>query len=162
MFLMPDHAELMKKHAGKKYRPSNGTEGELFFSHYCDKCSKKDTCQLMHRTMAFDVEHPEYPAEICYSAEGQPTCTEFDEQFQLEQKYVVYKIKDIELGKKRGVFTNEELAAMSSLQDKLGCIRENRGKDAVIDCVVIESSWEPEYKQAVDSIQNRFEQAKRQ
>lgn len=71
-----------------KYRPSNGTEGEGFISHFCCQCARSehlqpgagtDTmagCPILDLTFIHDVEDPEYPAEWVRDAEG-ARCTAF-------------------------------------------------------------------------------------
>ena len=63
-----------------KYRPSNGTEGEIFIGHFCEHCRKdlvNEGCKIQLRTMAFDIDEPEYPREWVYGADGKPTFTAF-------------------------------------------------------------------------------------
>jgi hypothetical protein len=68
----------------KKYRPSNGSEGECFMSEHCYQCihenpdpEKKPKCEIMTFTMCFGVDEPEYPKEWCYDENNRPTCTKF-------------------------------------------------------------------------------------
>lgn len=85
-------AENLKARAGEKYRPSNGTEGEIFFDHWCRHCARdkamregcdfeevddNESCEIIAATMAFDVDENGYPGEWQYSPEGQPYCTAF-------------------------------------------------------------------------------------
>lgn len=73
------------------YRPSNGTEGDGFFSAWCMRCARDKTmsegknyddcgpgevCELIGNSMAFDVDDPKYPQEWRYGANG-PECTAF-------------------------------------------------------------------------------------
>ena len=74
-----DHAAVLKESAGEKFRPSNGTEGELFIDSWCFEC-QRDTnqdCPIVAATFAFDVTDPEYPSEWQYGPDGQPRCTAF-------------------------------------------------------------------------------------
>ena len=88
----PTLAAMNVKNAGKKYRPSNGTEGDSFLHRWCircerDKslCSDKDfddsdegeRCEILNRTFLHDVDHPEYPTEWQYGKDGQPICAAF-------------------------------------------------------------------------------------
>ena len=82
-----DFAEVMKKHAGKPYRPSNGTEGVMFQERFCDRCAKDDydhetgggiLCPIIGDTMCFDVTDSEYPKAWVINERGQPICTEFE------------------------------------------------------------------------------------
>ena len=73
----------LPKSAGKPYRPSNGTEGEMFMAEFCDRCSKCDVgCQIIVASMAFEKDDPEYPKEWVFDSEGCPTCTAFEESEQ--------------------------------------------------------------------------------
>lgn len=67
----------------EKYRPSNGTEGMLFMSNFCDNCKHMpidpdapDQCEIQLYAMAFGINKPEYPKEWIYK-DGEPTCTAF-------------------------------------------------------------------------------------
>lgn len=88
----PGLAEMTKSRAGEKYQPSNGTEGDCFFSGWCrrcqrdkamregadyDECDDNEICRIPARTMAFNVEDDEYPNEWQYGQDGQPCCTAF-------------------------------------------------------------------------------------
>jgi len=74
--------------AGKPYRPSNGTEGDMFYDQFCLYCKHDnfdhDTCSggcpILLRTMAHDIGEPEYPSEWKFDSEGRPTCTAFEEE----------------------------------------------------------------------------------
>ena len=79
MIYTDKHAELLKPHTGEKWRPSNGTEGDLFFTAMCSRCNAKETCPIPAQTMAFDTGDDEYPEEWCIDNFGQPTCTAFDD-----------------------------------------------------------------------------------
>lgn len=74
------------------YQPSNGTEGECFFSAWCCKCDRDavmghgkdfddcgddELCKIIADSMAYKVSDPEYPREWCYGADGYPQCTAF-------------------------------------------------------------------------------------
>lgn len=87
-----DLAEMKKKYAGEKYRPSNGTEGEFFFNAWCcqcardkamregisiDECDDNERCDIIAMTFALDVDDPDYPQDWQFSKEGQPCCTAF-------------------------------------------------------------------------------------
>ncbi len=73
-------AESFKECAGEKYVPSNGTEGGLFMDAFCEKCTKVDCCDIVVHTMFLSVEDEAYPKEWQYTKDGQPTCTEFEEE----------------------------------------------------------------------------------
>jgi len=74
-------AESLKDHAGEKYRPANGTEGEIFIDRQCSQCQKNmdgtKLCDIIADTMLFNVDEDEYPSEWVYGADGQPCCTAF-------------------------------------------------------------------------------------
>ena len=81
--------DLAKKFMGtdKKYRPSNGTEGEMFCEMFCYQCRNwvlnrpTDTygCQkwIYDNTLFYDIDDPEYPKQWKYDTDGQPICTAF-------------------------------------------------------------------------------------
>lgn len=80
MILTPEHAELNLAHAANRYRPSNGTEGELFQGAFCAQCVNLDEhgyCEILMRMYSHDTDEPEYPVELVHDYRGQPTCTTF-------------------------------------------------------------------------------------
>lgn len=69
---------------GKKYCPSNGTEGDYFMNKFCYQCihenpdpDKKPKCDIMTATMVYYTNDPEYPKEWIYDKNNKPTCTKF-------------------------------------------------------------------------------------
>ena len=73
-------AERCKADAGKPYRPSNGTEGEVFFSAYCSDCTKsqrEEPCSIEGAAMFNRITDPDYPKQWIYGKDGQPKCTAF-------------------------------------------------------------------------------------
>src|SRR5690348_9141088 len=91
--IYPDSfAEMLKERAGEKYRPSNGTEGELFMEAWCrncardkamnegkdfDECDDNELCQIIADTFHYRVDDSRYPKEWKYGKDGQPCCTAF-------------------------------------------------------------------------------------
>ena len=73
----------------KKYRPSNGTEGEGFMEIYCSRCRKDakfretqdgtDGCPIIAATMLYDVDDDRYPSEWVQDESGAGRCTAFVE-----------------------------------------------------------------------------------
>ncbi len=78
----------------KKFRPANGTEGEIFIDGWCrncarykamsegadvDECDDNQLCKIIGDTMAYDITDPKYPVEWIYGEDGQPKCTAFVE-----------------------------------------------------------------------------------
>lgn len=76
----------------KLYKPSSGTEGEAFISHWCANCKRDsvcngsvqydeagddDYCQIIAATMSLDVSDPIYPKEWHYDTDGAPVCSAF-------------------------------------------------------------------------------------
>jgi hypothetical protein len=64
---------------GRPYRPSNGTKGCFFIATYCDHCIHENGddrhCDILTRSMCFDLNDPEYPREDwVYNAQGNPIC----------------------------------------------------------------------------------------
>ena len=70
----------------RKYRPSNGTEGEDFQEHWCAHCARDaafrdnpdsgDGCPIVAATFVFQIDEPEYPEEWIEDDRG-PRCTAF-------------------------------------------------------------------------------------
>lgn len=65
------------------YRPSNGTEGDIFMSQYCYQClhehpdpDVKTKCDIMTSSMVFGIDEPGYPKEWVIK-DGCPTCLKF-------------------------------------------------------------------------------------
>ena len=76
------------------YRPSNGTEGEIFMSAWCAKCVRDrpqrggnpfDGCEIITLTMAFDIDHPSYPEAWVQDDEGTPSCLECTAEDEADQ-----------------------------------------------------------------------------
>jgi len=66
---------------GKPYRPSNGTEGMLFFESWCERCkneSDEAPCPIIAKTMIYETTDPEYPQEWIVGEDGWGKCTAFD------------------------------------------------------------------------------------
>ncbi len=70
-------------HAGtfRPYRPSNGTEGDMFMAAWCERCALADYdgdgCMIQFRTLMHGIGDPEYPAEWNLTSAGIPQCTAF-------------------------------------------------------------------------------------
>lgn len=62
----------------RPYRPSNGTEGELFCEEWCYLCIHEVECEILTRTFIHDINDPEYPKEWIQDDDG-PQCTAFEE-----------------------------------------------------------------------------------
>tara|TARA_R110002072_G_scaffold302699_1_gene487422 strand:+ start:10723 stop:11004 length:282 start_codon:yes stop_codon:yes gene_type:complete len=69
----------------KKYRPSNGSEGEAFISKWCANCRNEDFdldsddhCHILGATMMYSIDEDGYPREWIYGDHG-PRCTAFDD-----------------------------------------------------------------------------------
>ena len=82
----PDLAKLTVEQAGQQYTPSNGTEGEAFWSWWCSRCERDkvmngtvwdvdagddDMCQILGASFAGEAK------EWVYGQDGQPMCTAF-------------------------------------------------------------------------------------
>lgn len=66
--------------ASRKYQPSNGTVGMSFMADFCDQCAIRGMCRILPKTMAYQVDDPEYPEQWTYDEEGYPTCTSFTDR----------------------------------------------------------------------------------
>ncbi len=65
--------------AGKPYRPSNGTEGEIFQEMFCYRCvhDEGDGCEIVLLSWLYKIDEPKYPKEWVFDKEGCPTCIKF-------------------------------------------------------------------------------------
>lgn len=61
----------------EKYKPANGTEGDIFMSRWCDGCSKQEDCMIPHITIFIDEDDAEYPQQWIYENDV-PICTAFE------------------------------------------------------------------------------------
>ncbi len=81
--------------AGTPYKPSNGTEGMSFIESFCDRCEKDRLyreacergnpdgavgCDILARTMLYDIGDEQYPPEFTHGQDGWPTCTAFESE----------------------------------------------------------------------------------
>ena len=75
-----------KQCAGESFRPSNGTEGMIFQSAFCDRCIHENYnpqtgcgkhCEVLTATMLFDERDAEYPKEWRFDSDGWPVCTKW-------------------------------------------------------------------------------------
>lgn len=72
----------------KLFRPCNGTHGDAFTSAWCGRCERDrkwredevDPCEILGRTLMYDIEHPDYPQEWRYEQDGNAVCTAFVEE----------------------------------------------------------------------------------
>lgn len=82
----PELAKLTVEHAGQQYTPSNGTEGEAFWSWWCNRCERDkvmngtvceadagddDMCQILGASFRGEAK------EWVYGHDGQPMCAAF-------------------------------------------------------------------------------------
>lgn len=75
----------------RPYQPSNGTEGEGFVAHWCDRClhdravrlheDYENGCAILARAYAFKITDPNYPTEWVQDLGDRSTarCTAFIE-----------------------------------------------------------------------------------
>lgn len=77
---VPEHAAMLVDQAGEKWRPSNGTEGEIFTNSWCGQCKRNmpGLCSILAATMVYDEASEHYPSEWQYGDDGQPKCTAFE------------------------------------------------------------------------------------
>lgn len=79
----------------KRYRPSNGSEGEGFEDRWCDRCMRDqkfrdawavdpdyadgaDGCSILSDAQCLNIDDPNYPKEWIYGDDGSPKCTAFE------------------------------------------------------------------------------------
>jgi len=86
------------KMAGKPYRPSNGSEGEMFQAQWCYRCERDrayqdwmagkikthgnafeepEGCKILSASMLYEVDDEDYPPEWVHDDEGFPMCAAF-------------------------------------------------------------------------------------
>ncbi len=68
----------------KSFRPSNGTEGDIFMGQWCEHCSKHAPgddvdCHILRDALATSMDDQHYPPEWIYRV-GVPACTAFVRQ----------------------------------------------------------------------------------
>lgn len=56
----------------KPYLPSNGTEGMMFMSQFCDKCYKDKSCTIVVKSVCG------YQPKQWIYVDNKPTCTSFN------------------------------------------------------------------------------------
>lgn len=68
----------------RPYQPSNGTEGMWFTDKFCMNClhcdpnpSGKKQCEILCRSLCWNVGDPQYPKEWIYDQDDKPACTKF-------------------------------------------------------------------------------------
>jgi hypothetical protein len=65
----------------RPYRPSNGTEGDMFMAEWCGNCASADYegdgCVIQLRALMHKIDDPDYPAEWSLTDGGCPQCTAF-------------------------------------------------------------------------------------
>ena len=68
-------------YAGKPFRPSNGTGGDIFRSYWCDQCEKdryeSKPCRIFTKTLIYSTDDKQYPKEWTYDDNGDPQCAAF-------------------------------------------------------------------------------------
>jgi hypothetical protein len=73
----------------KLYRPSNGTEGDWFWSRTCAKCVKRHSCTIYVNALA-----GKQPRQWVYGDDGDPTCTSLQEN-RKDTNYRCRKTQDL-------------------------------------------------------------------
>ena len=67
--------------AGEPYRPSNGTEGEMFMEIFCAKCihdqDENDPCPIPGSAFVFNINEEGYPKEWRFDDGGELFCAAF-------------------------------------------------------------------------------------
>jgi hypothetical protein len=60
------------------YRPSNGTEGDIFEAEFCERCKnwRDGECEINMRAYFNEIEDSAYPKEWI-KENGEPRCTAF-------------------------------------------------------------------------------------
>lgn len=55
------------------YLPSNGTEGSIFMSIFCDKCYKSNNCTILLKSLI-----GKQPKQWIYDESNKPFCSSFN------------------------------------------------------------------------------------
>lgn len=71
----------------RMYRPTSGTEGEMFIGHFCRNCIhgkyehtrdiNDKPCEIISFSFMCDINDKDYPEEWIYDDKDKPTCTAF-------------------------------------------------------------------------------------
>jgi hypothetical protein len=73
--------------AQRPYRPSNGTEGDIFLANWCESCAsgsnEDDPCRVQMYAFNFNIDDDEYPSEWIYR-NGVPTCTVYQHELDAD------------------------------------------------------------------------------
>lgn len=86
LFHDEDAERFFKAKAGKPYRPSNGSEGEIFYHAWCAECAHDDIyrrtqengCPIWADALAYASDDPNYPKQLVWDTDGQPVCKGFE------------------------------------------------------------------------------------
>ena len=89
LFLAEDAEKFFASKTREPYRPSNGTEGEMFMERWCADCARDHAhredpdaangCEIIVMAMCHNITDPDYPKAWVWNEKGQPICTEFEE-----------------------------------------------------------------------------------
>lgn len=63
------------------YRPSNGTEGDIFMDKFCFNCKnnpEENPCLILRDSLAYHIDNPHYPKEWIEDEKGE-RCTAFQD-----------------------------------------------------------------------------------
>lgn len=60
------------------FRPSNGTQADIFFADFCEQCKSNVGCRIRSAAMSHTEDDPNYPKEWIAYANGSATCTAFE------------------------------------------------------------------------------------
>ncbi len=71
----------------RPYRPSNGTEGQMFEDRWCSRCTgfRGGRCSILFRASIHDVGEPEYPRQWVMTPDGH-RCTSFEDRASVPVK----------------------------------------------------------------------------
>lgn len=69
----------------------------------------------------------------------------------LDVRYIVFKIKDLEGAINAEILTPDDLNYLSYIEEKVDDFRRQNRRQDSLSCVVVESDW-PMYKETVEKI----------
>jgi hypothetical protein len=89
----PEEEREIRPRTNFKWRPSNGSGGMAFYDEHCARCFHEKPiredyenainnglgCNIFLRTMAHDIDHPNYPSEWT-DIDGEPKCTAYQHE----------------------------------------------------------------------------------
>lgn len=82
----------------ERWRPSNGTGGDIFYSRWCEHCERErypdsKPCGILTKTLIYRMDDKKYPKQWVRDDEG-PKCLAFRERAKTSYRPRSNKIRD--------------------------------------------------------------------